>query len=201
MTRVRVSLRVPVGRPLPELAPFIARCEEAGLDGVGIHDHPSSGRDAYLAAVRRWAAAPEPGLEDEQAEESRRRRTHELAVAALPFLERFFAAWDRQPHSAPPGEHARWLRALADDLGLGLAAREPFPDLADGDGGRDRRAWDRLWQEIDGWCGRDPTGDGDLGWHVVRDTAATGSRDHDRRGKRSRRTRCSRHPARRMARC
>ena len=49
MTRLRVNLRVPVGRPLPELAAFIARCEEAGLDGVGVHDHPSSGRDAYLA--------------------------------------------------------------------------------------------------------------------------------------------------------
>lgn len=44
-----VNLRVPVGRPLPELAEFVARCESAGLDGVGIHDHPSSGRDAYLA--------------------------------------------------------------------------------------------------------------------------------------------------------
>ena len=49
MTRVRVALRVPVGRPLPDLAAFVARCEDAGLDGVGIHDHPSSGRDAYLA--------------------------------------------------------------------------------------------------------------------------------------------------------
>src|ERR1051325_761617 len=49
MTRVRVALRVPVGRPLPDLAAFIARCEAAGFDGVGIHDHPSSGRDAYLA--------------------------------------------------------------------------------------------------------------------------------------------------------
>ena len=49
MTRLRVALRVPVGRPLPDVAAFIARCEEAGFDGVGIHDHPSSGRDAYLA--------------------------------------------------------------------------------------------------------------------------------------------------------
>ena len=49
MTRVRVNLRVPVGRPLPELAAFVARCEDAGFDGVGIHDHPSSGRDVYLA--------------------------------------------------------------------------------------------------------------------------------------------------------
>src|ERR1700743_4011523 len=49
MTRARVALRVPVGRPLPDLAAFVVRCEEAGLSGVGIHDHPSSGRDAYLA--------------------------------------------------------------------------------------------------------------------------------------------------------
>jgi 5,10-methylenetetrahydromethanopterin reductase len=49
MPRIRVDIRVPVGRPLPELAAFIVRCEQAGFDGVGIHDHPSSGRDAYLA--------------------------------------------------------------------------------------------------------------------------------------------------------
>ncbi len=49
MSRVNVALRVPVGQPLPEVAAFVARCEDAGFDGVGIHDHPSSGRDAYLA--------------------------------------------------------------------------------------------------------------------------------------------------------
>ena len=49
MSRIRVALRVPVGLPLPDLAAFVARCEDAGLDGVGIHDHPSSGRDAYIA--------------------------------------------------------------------------------------------------------------------------------------------------------
>ena len=49
MSRLRVALRVPVGRPLLEVAAFVARCEDAGFDGVGIHDHPSSGRDAYLA--------------------------------------------------------------------------------------------------------------------------------------------------------
>jgi 5,10-methylenetetrahydromethanopterin reductase len=49
MTQIRAAIRVPVGLPLPELAAFIARCEDAGFDGVGIHDHPSSGRDAYLA--------------------------------------------------------------------------------------------------------------------------------------------------------
>jgi 5,10-methylenetetrahydromethanopterin reductase len=49
MTRLRVAIRVPVGRPLPDIAAFVAKCEDAGFDGVGIHDHPSSGRDAYLA--------------------------------------------------------------------------------------------------------------------------------------------------------
>ena len=49
MTRPSVALRVPVGRTLPDVAAFVARCEDAGFDGVGIHDHPSSGRDAYLA--------------------------------------------------------------------------------------------------------------------------------------------------------
>jgi 5,10-methylenetetrahydromethanopterin reductase len=49
MPGFRIALRVPVGRPLPELARFVARCESGGIDGVGIHDHPSSGRDAYLA--------------------------------------------------------------------------------------------------------------------------------------------------------
>src|SRR6201984_97433 len=49
MTRLAVALRVPVGRSLPDVAAFVARAEQAGFDGVGIHDHPSSGRDAYLA--------------------------------------------------------------------------------------------------------------------------------------------------------
>jgi 5,10-methylenetetrahydromethanopterin reductase len=49
MPAIRIALRVPLGRPIPEVAAFVARCEEAGLDGVGIHDHPSSGRDVYLA--------------------------------------------------------------------------------------------------------------------------------------------------------
>jgi 5,10-methylenetetrahydromethanopterin reductase len=46
---MRVDIRVPVGRPLPEVADFIARCEDAGFDGVGVHDHPHSGRDVYVA--------------------------------------------------------------------------------------------------------------------------------------------------------
>jgi 5,10-methylenetetrahydromethanopterin reductase len=45
---VRLDIRVPVGRPIPAAADLIARCEDAGLDGVGVHDHPHSGRDAYV---------------------------------------------------------------------------------------------------------------------------------------------------------
>jgi 5,10-methylenetetrahydromethanopterin reductase len=56
MTKLRVAIRVPVGLPLPDLAAFVARCEDAGFDGVGIHDHPSSGRDAYLALALAAAA-------------------------------------------------------------------------------------------------------------------------------------------------
>lgn len=48
MTRLRVDIRVPVGRPLPELAAFAALAEVAGLDGIGVPDHHHTGRDAYL---------------------------------------------------------------------------------------------------------------------------------------------------------
>jgi len=45
---VRVDIRVPVGRTIAEVADLVARCEDAGFDGVGVHDHPHRGRDAYL---------------------------------------------------------------------------------------------------------------------------------------------------------
>ncbi|MGI5224359.1 LLM class flavin-dependent oxidoreductase [Actinoallomurus sp. CA-142502] len=46
---VKVDIRVPVGRPLREVADFIARCEDAGFNGVGVHDHHHTGRDVYVA--------------------------------------------------------------------------------------------------------------------------------------------------------
>ena len=49
MTSTQVSIRVPLGRPLPELADFAERCEQAGLSGIGVPDHHHTGRDAYLA--------------------------------------------------------------------------------------------------------------------------------------------------------
>ena len=53
---MQIDLRVPVGAPVPRVVDFIARCEDAGFDGVGVHDHPHRGRDVYvtlaLAAAR-----------------------------------------------------------------------------------------------------------------------------------------------------
>jgi len=46
--RLQIDLRVPVGAPVPRVADFIARCEDAGFDGVGVHDHPHRGRDVYV---------------------------------------------------------------------------------------------------------------------------------------------------------
>jgi 5,10-methylenetetrahydromethanopterin reductase len=46
--RLRIDIRVPVGRPLPDLAAFAAQVEAAGLDGIGVPDHHHTGRDAYL---------------------------------------------------------------------------------------------------------------------------------------------------------
>ena len=45
---MKVDIRVPVGLPIPDTADFIARCEAAGFNGVGVHDHQHSGRDVYL---------------------------------------------------------------------------------------------------------------------------------------------------------
>src|SRR5262249_30045859 len=104
------------------------------------------GRDSYLAAVTRWAEKMQAGLEDEQAEESRRRRTHELAQQCLPFLRRFFAAWDGMPASAALDEPIAWLRRSADDLGLSRAAEAAA---------RAAPLFARLWEELDGWLERE----------------------------------------------
>ena len=45
---MKFDIRVPVGLPVPETAGFIAECEAAGFDGVGVHDHQHSGRDVFL---------------------------------------------------------------------------------------------------------------------------------------------------------
>lgn len=97
------------------------------------------GRNAYLEAAKRWAKEKPRGLEDEQAQESRRQRTHELAQQCAPFLERFFACWDAMPTSAPLADHVAWLRGLVADLGLT----------------DDHPAWKRFWDEVQLWLDRD----------------------------------------------
>lgn len=52
---IKVDIRVPVGRPVPELATFIKSVEDAGFHGVGVNDHHHQGRDVY--AVLALAAA------------------------------------------------------------------------------------------------------------------------------------------------
>jgi ATP-dependent helicase/nuclease subunit B len=97
----------------------------------------------YLDAARMWAAELPPGLEDEEAEESRRRRKHELAKRCLPFLERFFQAWDGMPEKAGLTAFADWLRTFAADLGLAREAEQT-----------DSLAWARFWDEVDDWAVR-----------------------------------------------
>jgi ATP-dependent helicase/DNAse subunit B len=99
-------------------------------------------RTAYLTAVRRWVEKPQPGLEDEQAEESRRQRIHELAKICRPFLERFFQAWDQAPPQGTLRQLTTWLHDFAQDLGFTrVAAESP----------RDNAALQRMWEELEHW--------------------------------------------------
>jgi ATP-dependent helicase/DNAse subunit B len=109
------------------------------------------GRDAYLRAVRHWAEKVHPGLEDEQALESRRQRTHELAVRCSGFLERFFHAWDELPVRAPLTQWVDWLRRFGDALGLRRAAAEDRGDAAALDGLEEELVhWAHLHQRLHG---------------------------------------------------
>jgi len=118
--------------------PAIAQHSEALLRLLG----EPRGRETYLRAIRRWAENPPPALEDEQAEGSRRKRKHELAVRCRSFLEQFFHTWDHAPQRAPLAEHAAWLRRLADELGISRTAAESD---------RDGTALTRLWDELERW--------------------------------------------------
>jgi ATP-dependent helicase/DNAse subunit B len=74
------------------------------------------GRETVLRAVELWADDPPPGLEDEQAEESRRQRKHRLAKQCRPFLRRFFRAWERFPQHGPPSLYVEVLGEFAAEL-------------------------------------------------------------------------------------
>jgi ATP-dependent helicase/DNAse subunit B len=106
------------------------------------------GREAYLRAVDRWAQAQQPGLEDETAQESRRRRTHLLARQCQPFLHRFFQSWDEAPGRATLGEHTAWLERFAADCGLTQSAAATE---------RDQTALALLLEELKRWHEAGPT--------------------------------------------
>jgi ATP-dependent helicase/nuclease subunit B len=108
------------------------------------------GRDAYLRAIDQWADHPPHRLEDEDAEEHRYRKTHELAVKCRPFVRRLFRAWDGQPVRAALSDHVAWLWRFAELIGIEA-------NLGPGE----RSAWQRFQEEIDSWLrlvGRLPTG-------------------------------------------
>lgn len=80
MTMPRVDIRVPVGKPLPSLADFAERCEQAGLGGIGVPDHHHTGRDAYLALAAMAARTQRVGLYPATSNVTTR---HPLVMAAL----------------------------------------------------------------------------------------------------------------------
>ena len=118
--------------------PEVAQHAEVLLRQIG---EPRN-REAYLTAVQRWAIDPPPGLEDEQAEESRRDRTHHLAVRCRAFLERFFHTWDHWPVREPLEQHLAWLHRVAAELGMSRTAEDNPADAA---------AWQRLEMETQQW--------------------------------------------------
>jgi ATP-dependent helicase/DNAse subunit B len=101
------------------------------------------GRTAYLAAVARWAEREQPGLEDEAAEESRRKRIHELARKCQAFLERFFHVWNSVLDRATLERQVAAARNFADDLGIARAC-----------GARNLAALASFWSEVDTWLSR-----------------------------------------------
>ncbi|MFO0925736.1 MAG: hypothetical protein U0736_01705 [Gemmataceae bacterium] len=107
------------------------------------------GKQAYLAAVDRWAEEVQPGLEDEEAEAGRRKRTHELARQCRPFLHRFFAAWDGFPTAGSVADYSTWIERFAATMGFADAATDPA----------DRAAWEALCAEVDAWRRRNERGD------------------------------------------
>lgn len=130
--------------PWPEASPVeeTALSCEVLLRLLGI----PRGQEAYLAAVERWAEQIQPGLEDESADESRRKKIHELAKSCRPFLQRLFRAWNGIPGRASLREHLTWLENFA--LELGLAS---FLDPVE------ERAWEHFWKVLRNWNQRTNT--------------------------------------------
>ena len=95
-----------------------------------------------MKAARRKSETPESPLEDDDESDGLRRRTHESAKRCLPFLEKFFSAWDAAPKKGSFSEHAAWLHAFAESMGF---LREEA----------EAAAFARLWHELDRWAFRE----------------------------------------------
>jgi ATP-dependent helicase/nuclease subunit B len=130
-------LRSTYFRPVwPGSSPDAARRSESLLRLLGVPRQ----RDAYLRAIHLWSETPPVGLEDEQAEESRRQRKAKLAAHFRPFLERFFQAWDGLPANAGMHSFAVAMRQFARDIGLETAAADTTADC---------RALNAFWAGLD----------------------------------------------------
>ena len=46
---IKIDLRVPHCKPLPEIADFVSKCEDAGFDGVGLLDSQMLERDVFVS--------------------------------------------------------------------------------------------------------------------------------------------------------
>ena len=46
---IKIDLRVPPCKPVPEVTAFVQKCEDAGFDGVGMLDSQMLERDVFVA--------------------------------------------------------------------------------------------------------------------------------------------------------
>ncbi|WP_029629724.1 PD-(D/E)XK nuclease family protein [Zavarzinella formosa] len=136
---VTALLRSNYFRPVwPEAADDLPRHAEGLLRQLG----EPRGRDSYLRAAITWAQKPPEALEDEQAEEHRRRRKGELAKRCLPFLRKFFDLWEEIPAATPASGFSAWLRSFAAEIGLAEVANEREAD---------RQALAAFWKMLADW--------------------------------------------------
>jgi ATP-dependent helicase/DNAse subunit B len=96
------------------------------------------GKDTFLASIETWCESPPVPLEDEHAEEPRRKRLHRQALRCRPFVQEFFRLWDDIPPAATPAGFLDRLKQFAGELGL-----------SSDDG------LTRFWQEVESWARND----------------------------------------------
>lgn len=97
------------------------------------------GREAYLGAVESWRISPPQALEDEQAEDSLRRKKTRMATECQPFVKRFFSAWDAFPKLATHGQFVAFAKQFSIEMGIEATASSDE---------RDRTALQALWATL-----------------------------------------------------